>query len=226
MRAKRKFVTLAEHGFGQIWLITFCDLMTNLMLFFLVMFALTRVDAAKQQQLLSGLEGRFTGKKVSIAKVQKVLEKAREESVVDNLKSNLASGDLNKIANVEIGEQQIVLTLKAPVLFGIGSANIDPRIIPALDEVAEVLTVAPNKIIVEGHTDNVPIRGGKYESNWELSVARAFSIISYFVKSKSIAPEKFIAAGYGEFRPLHPNDTEEHRVLNRRIEIKIIRQMY
>ncbi len=222
--ARKQYVRVEQRGFGQIWLITFCDLMTNLMLFFLVMFALSRVNAERQKEIYSSLESRFAGKKINTARVENVLHKAQEESVADNLKSSVA--DLQKVANVEINEEQIILTLKAPVLFNIGSADLKPEIIPALNEVAEVLKSAPTRVIVEGHTDNVPIKGGKYESNWGLSVARAFSIINYFVKYKKIQPEKFVAAGYGEFRPLHPNDTEEHRALNRRIGMKIVRKAY
>ncbi len=81
----------------------------------------------------------------------------------------------------------------------------------------------PNDIIIEGHTDNVPITGGKYQSNWELSVARAVSVIDFFT-DRGIEPKKLVAGGYGEFHPAYPNDTPEHRARNRRIEITILRQ--
>jgi chemotaxis protein MotB len=94
----------------------------------------------------------------------------------------------------------------------------------ALAGVSKVLAAVPNKVIIEGHTDNQPLAGGKYPSNWELSVARAYSVIEYFSKEKGISPERFIAAGYGEYRPVASNETLEGRAQNRRIEIVLLRK--
>ena len=77
-------------------------------------------------------------------------------------------------------------------------------------------------MIVDGHTDNVPVVRGRYPSNWELSVARAVSVIE-FMTDRGVSPEKLVAGGYGQYRPIHDNATEEHRALNRRIEITLIR---
>jgi chemotaxis protein MotB len=81
-----------------------------------------------------------------------------------------------------------------------------------------------NPVVVEGHTDNVPISSKKYRSNFELSAARAFSVINYFINTEKMSPEKFSTFGYGEYRPVSSNDTEEGRAKNRRIEINIIRK--
>ena len=81
-----------------------------------------------------------------------------------------------------------------------------------------------NPIIVEGHTDNVPISSAKYRSNFELSAARAFSVINYFINSEKIAPVRFSTFGYGEYKPVASNETESDRAKNRRIEINIIRK--
>ena len=92
----------------------------------------------------------------------------------------------------------------------------------SLTEVAKAIRPLPNSVIVEGHTDNVPISAGIYQSNWELSVARAYSVID-FLTNMGVKPERFIAAGYGEFKPVTDNGTEEGRMQNRRIEINVVR---
>ncbi len=81
----------------------------------------------------------------------------------------------------------------------------------------------PNDIIIEGHTDPTPVRGGAYRSNWELSIARAVGVVNFFTSS-GMDPKQLVAAGYGEFHPAFPNDSEEHRARNRRIELTIVRQ--
>ena len=90
-----------------------------------------------------------------------------------------------------------------------------------LDKMATIIERAGQKVRVEGHTDNIPIRSGKFASNWDLSTARATRVLMYLQEMGSIPPGKLAAAGYGEFRPLAPNDTPEGRAKNRRVEFVI-----
>jgi len=115
------------------------------------------------------------------------------------------------------------IMLADPVLFDLGESELKPFAIPVLHQVAGLLKDIPNAVVVEGHTDDRPIIGAKFRSNWELSAARAFSVIRYFIEEENIKPERLSALGYGEHRPLYPNDTEENRARNRRIEINIVR---
>ena len=85
-----------------------------------------------------------------------------------------------------------------------------------------IVSVFGNMVIAEGHTDNVPIHTAQYDSNWELSSSRAFSVIYYFI-NKGISPERLVAHGFGEFRPAHSNETDADRAKNRRIEITVVR---
>jgi chemotaxis protein MotB len=110
-----------------------------------------------------------------------------------------------------------------PVFFPLGSADLTSSARDALKRLVTPLKNFPNDIIIEGHTDNIPIHGGRYPSNWELSVARAVSVIDFFTE-RGIAQKKLVAGGYGEYHPLHPNDSDENRAKNRRIEITILRQ--
>jgi chemotaxis protein MotB len=92
-----------------------------------------------------------------------------------------------------------------------------------LEALVELVEAFPNDIIIEGHTDPTPMRGGAYRSNWELSIARAVGVVNFFTAS-GINPKQLVAAGYGEFHPAYPNDTEANRAKNRRIEITLVRQ--
>ncbi len=94
---------------------------------------------------------------------------------------------------------------------------------PVLDALAESLQEIDNHIRIEGHTCNLPINTPRFPSNWELSAARAIAVLRYFIEKKGISPQRLIAVGYGEYQPLVPNDSEENRRKNRRVEIVILR---
>jgi len=116
-------------------------------------------------------------------------------------------------------ERGMVITLQEMVLFDSGRAEIRPILFPLLDWIAEVLDSIPNNVLVMGHTDNVPVRSGRYRSNWELSIHRALNVHGYFVEKKGLSPKRFAVGGYGDLRPRFPNDTGEGRQKNRRVEI-------
>jgi chemotaxis protein MotB len=130
----------------------------------------------------------------------------------------------DKQVRLELAERGLVITFVAEVLFDSGKAKIRPQAYPTLDKVARVLKEeVPNmEIGIEGHTDNQPIRFSGWRSNWELSSARAMSVLHYLVDEKGIRPERVSAIGHGEYKPVASNDTEEGRQLNRRVEIVIL----
>jgi chemotaxis protein MotB len=194
----------------NIWRTVYSDMSTNLTLFFLILFAFTRLSATKREQLMNALSN--LGKKTEITQQQVV------EQETDELKKKLG-----KIATVEVKEEEIVINLPSPVLFDLGKAELKDEAKAVLHEVAQSLKLMNNDIVVEGHTDNLPIYGGKYKSNWELSAARAFAVRDYLITYEGINERRISCVGYGEYRPIAPNDTEENRAKNRRIEIKIIR---
>ena len=103
--------------------------------------------------------------------------------------------------------------------FDSGSAKIRKQMIPFLEKIGSVLLGTPDDIIVAGHTDNVPLKGGPYKSNLGLSIARAASVAEYLLNICSVDPERLSTMGFGEYRPLKPNDTLEGRRKNRRVEI-------
>jgi chemotaxis protein MotB len=147
---------------------------------------------------------------------------ARDVDLAKDLNELIEKQHLAEKAQVEITARTIKISLSAPVLFESGSAEIKPEIIPVFEELLGHLRESQNTIVVEGHTDDIPIHTAMYRSNWELSAARAFSVIHYFI-DRGVSPARLVAHGYGEFRPLAANDTEEGRARNRRIEITILR---
>ncbi|MCD4819623.1 MAG: flagellar motor protein MotB [Candidatus Cloacimonetes bacterium] len=126
--------------------------------------------------------------------------------------------------SLELNEQ--VITIPSEILFEIGQANLKWAAINALSGVAlEIKTKIGNEsgwqIRVEGHTDNIPIHTKKFESNWDLSVARALAVVKFFMKRKYFPADQLQAMGYGEFKPIAPNDSKSNRALNRRVEIRL-----
>ena len=127
------------------------------------------------------------------------------------------------LSQVGVSERQVKVTLQAPILFGSGSSDVKAEALTALTGIAEVVKGTPYRMVVEGHADANPIRrGGQSYANWELSAARAFSVVRFFMETCGFPPDRLSAVGFGEFRPVAPNDTEEHRALNRRIEVRLI----
>ena len=92
--------------------------------------------------------------------------------------------------------------------------------------VADIIKEVPNDVLVEGHTDNLPINTPEFPSNWELSTARATRVIRYFIENENIDPDRLSASGYSEYQPLRPNDTPENRAENRRVEIVLLNPDY
>jgi chemotaxis protein MotB len=125
---------------------------------------------------------------------------------------------------LEMAERGLVITFVAEVLFDSGKAKIRPEAHSALDKVAKVIRdkVSDREIGVEGHTDNEPIKHSGWKSNWELSTARATSVLHYLVDEGRLNPKKLSAIGYGEYRPVVSNDAAEGRQKNRRVEIVIM----
>lgn len=211
--------------FGNIWLIIFSDITTNLMLFFLMLFAMTRMTLAERQTALAGMESTVVNQSArEQAELERRAKKEREDAAIRRLQDAVASGRLAGQASIAVSDRAVKIELNPETFFSIGSARLNPGTISVLQNLVGLLQPFPNDIIIEGHTDNIPVRGGAFRSNWELSVARAVGVVNFFIAG-GIAPEHLIAAGYGEFHPAYPNDSEENRARNRRIEITIVRQL-
>ena len=215
MDLKREERTVRKRGRSPIWLTIYSDLMTNLMLFFLMLFGTSRMATELQKTIYKSMRVQFSREEEIFAK--------KEEDAIKKMLSYVEERRLRGFATVKVSEQMVKIMLANPVLFGLGESELKPSAIVVLRQVAGLLEDIPNAVLVEGHTDDRPIIGDKFRSNWELSTARAFSVIRYFIEEENIPPDRLSAVGYGEYRPLYPNDTEENRAMNRRIEINIVR---
>ena len=115
---------------------------------------------------------------------------------------------------------ELVIGIKARIFFASGSAALTEEAKPLLAELSMALEGA-HKIVVEGHTDDIPIHTAEFPSNWELSAVRASTVVRFFIETGRIAPGKLTAVGFAHYVPLVPNGSEENRASNRRVEIKI-----
>ncbi|HUW23464.1 MAG TPA: OmpA family protein [bacterium] len=206
---------IRRRGRSPIWLTIYSDLMTNLMLFFLMLFGTSRMAADVQKTIHKAIRIEFSKREDVFAK--------KEEDAIKKMIDYVEERRLRGFATVKVSEQRVKIMLANPVLFALGESELKPSAIPVLQQIARLLKDIPNAVLVEGHTDDRSITGGKFRSNWELSAARAFGVIRYFIEEENIKPERLSAVGYGEHRPLYPNDTEDNRAKNRRIEINIVR---
>jgi len=139
-----------------------------------------------------------------------------------SLESVLGDEIKKKMVRVRIERRGIVVSLGEKGMFDSGSDVIKPEGRAMLDSIATSLTSVANPVRVEGHTDNVPINTERFPSNWELSTARATAVISRLVAHFGMSPQLLSAAGYGEYRPAAPNDTEAGRARNLRVDIIVL----
>lgn len=223
---------------GNEWMTTYSDTITLLLTFFVLLYSFSTLDANKFKQLAAAFQSVLTGqsgknimelniKNGEVPVVGTPIEarpvKKDSNSMYNKVTTYVAQSNLKGKVEVLKDEKGVMLQLRDNVLFDIGKAEIKPESIAILNSIGKMLKSIPNNdIVVEGHTDNVPINNYKYPSNWELSTARAVNVVKYFVEKCEINPALFNAAGYGEYRPIAPNNSEANRAKNRRVNIIII----
>lgn len=199
---------------NPLWLVVLADMMTNLMLFFLVLFSVSQQGKAAQQQL----ERVFDADKAVDARpdprMEAALREFREDQAADKLK--------RLFSDVSVSERDIRVRLREALLFPSGSASLSSQSQATLGFLAQVLRQLPNDVIVEGHTDTIPIKGAPFRDNWDLSVARADAVIAA-LEAHDVAPQRLVASGYGPYRPISPNESAAGRLENRRVEFVIVR---
>jgi len=171
---------------------------------------------------LNKLGAELEARNIRLAELEKILYK--KDSVVNVLRekvSNALYGFEGQGLTVELKNGKVYVSLEEQLLFKSGSTEVDPRGVVALKRLVRVLEQNPDiNIMIEGHTDNVPIRkGASIKDNWDLSVMRATAIVRILLEDSRIDPRRLTAAGHGEFLPVDPADTPEARRKNRRTEI-------
>lgn len=233
MARKKKAEAVAENN--ERWLLTYADLITLLLAFFVILYALANVDVKKFENLKGSLSRAFnvgvlTGQSSpSITPAGQI----RDETVEPM--NETASNLINKIGDIEqqpgqfpdviqfITQRQdgIAVSISGTLSFISGSGELTPLGVKVVKDLAEVFRELPNDLRIEGHTDDLAPGSVRYPTNWELSAARAVTIVKEFEKN-GIRAGRLVAAGYGDQRPITPNSTSEGRVLNRRAEVILL----
>tara|TARA_B100000586_G_scaffold264791_1_gene235622 strand:+ start:765 stop:1439 length:675 start_codon:yes stop_codon:yes gene_type:complete len=193
------------------------DLVTFMMMLFVLLFILSynkNTEAEFFIKLQEKMGGKDNEQKQSLT---------TDHLLLSQLQNFIKSQDLKDHAQILVNEQKIKLILNSPTLFNSGRADLKPTTKQSIRELTKILKGTKNTIMVEGHTDNTPINTEKYESNWDLSFDRAYSVLKLLINQLDHTPETLSAVGYGEYRPIDTNKTPEGRARNRRIEINIIR---
>jgi chemotaxis protein MotB len=213
------------------WMVTFSDLVTLVLVFFILLFSMSQIDLIKFQALADSMRDKqFLDFYPSIVPLEGQGKSEQEENndssqsldeLLEEVQAYLDDNGLNNIIVANRTERGVVLVLQEQALFQSGEAEILNESNAFLDKVGALLGEMPNLVKVEGHTDNRPITTERYPSNWELSAARAGSVIRYLIENFSLDSTRFIAVGYGETRPIVPNNSEENWQKNRRVEIVI-----
>ncbi|WP_156291541.1 flagellar motor protein MotS [Oceanobacillus salinisoli] len=154
--------------------------------------------------------------------ISEVEETDSLSSLVDDVESFLEENELDSVITANRSEEGVVLVLQESILFESGEANVLDSAEPFLDKVGVFLQDVPNHVRVEGHTDSRPITSYRYPSNWELSSARASSVIRYLTSRYDLGETRFLSVGFADTKPIAPNDSEENWSKNRRVEIVIL----
>lgn len=221
-----------EHENHERWLLTYADLITLLLGLFVILYAMSKIDAARYAEMISALSGVFGGSRPSIVQgnsgiieMPSAMLKTEREKIAEELQQVLRRDVATGLASVTMEERGVTVHLLEELLFASGSAELKKSSLATLDTLARVLKARTNEVRVEGHTDNVPINTVLFPSNWHLSVARAVNAGYYLIHRHGIDPERVSVVGYAEYRPLLPNTTPGNRSRNRRVDIVIVTEV-
>ncbi|HPT68625.1 MAG TPA: flagellar motor protein MotB [Syntrophomonas sp.] len=258
-RGRRKSEESSGEGGMERWLLSYADFITLLMVFFIMMYALSKVDVAKYNAIAQSLSVVLTGSTIQelddpgpslapgvsgkqtseqaidlaetagqLAEVQKQIEKFISIDKIDGSSSTAGQSSTKLADYIDIIEQErgLVISIKDTLLFPSGSDELNPQAQVVIEQLGKALDQVPNQLRVEGHTDDLAINTEQFPSNWELSVARATTVLHVLQKDVGIDAQRLSVGGYGEFKPLVPNTNAANRSKNRRVDIVILKQKY
>jgi chemotaxis protein MotB len=219
------------HATRDRWLVSYADFITLLFAFFTTMYAISTVDNQKLTDMVDSMRTAFDAKKVDPQRPRntprpQLTPPDPHPGALDELKSRLSKRLEAQITGGQVGlevdPRGLVITIREAGVFQMGSADLSPAARGVLREVADAMQDVDNPVRIEGHTDDVPIHTARFQSNWELSTARATTVIAFFVQERGLSPTRFSAAGYGEFKPRVVGDSQDARAQNRRVDIVIL----
>ena len=227
------------------WVISYADFVTMLLALFMVLFASSALGDVKVKDVNKSIQKVFSSKEFDIKaemneNVKIVENKQTSDKLFDNTANTGLDGnngildgqqiidiikedvDVNTAVKVLKTDRGVVIRLNDTMLFDAGSAIIKPQAQASLNKIALSLAKFKNPVLIEGHTDSMPIKSEKYPSNWELSTARAINIIKYLTQTHKLPPDRLSAVGYGEYMPIAENTSPQGRAKNRRVDIIVL----
>lgn len=234
MKKKRnKFGDQPEDADTEGWQIIYTGFILIMLCFFIMLCAFSKMEASKVTQFVrsfshavSILPGGFSlteGDVMLVPSVEMVEPDSPLARLFWDVQEMITSLGLEDAVKLELVERGLIMRLRDTVLFDPGSADILRAARPLLDKIALIISEVRYQVYIEGHADDTPINTPRFPSNWELSAARATTVLRFFLEEKKIPATRLAAAGFGEFNPLEPNDTPEQRAINRRVEIVLVR---
>lgn len=226
---------------SQEWLTTYSDMMTLILTFFVLLYSFSLVDKRKFQQVAQSMASAFNGgSNVVISSSGSIgpvptdgnpgkdstssigVAEGELEKMYKDVMGFVKNKDMEAKVSIKKDTRGILIEIQDKILFDSGKADIKSGSYNLLNDISELLNKFPNEVIIEGHTDNLPISRGYYKSNWELSTDRAVKVVKYFVDNKKMDGKRFQAVGCGEYRPIATNSTPQGRQTNRRVNILIV----
>ncbi len=211
---ERKFIETAEPDLQDRWIVPYADLVTLLLALFIVLYA--AADKQKAAQIASSFRENATAS----ASGDGILDGNRAEKTKDTAASILSDPVLIKHSKMIQANREVTVSLAEAAVFAPGESDVTADADETISALASKLKTSKGRVRIEGHTDSTPISNGRFRSNWELSTARASSVLVQLMKN-GIEPARLSAAGYGGFRPVADNSTPEGRSLNRRVDVVI-----
>ncbi len=216
------------------WLVTYADLMTLLLVFFILLYSISSLNMEKFKRAIQSIQVSLgeTNPRVGLLTLVNAPDskdqnftvedltslRAREQEMLESLNEVIADKNQSENILVYANDGKITIQIRGAVLFASGSARFNEMAKPILDEIVNIIQSYPEyKANIKGHTDDVPIETAQFPSNWELSAVRATTVLKYLITS-GVNPHRLTATGYGELLPLVPNDSAENRATNRRVE--------
>ncbi|RCW60261.1 flagellar motor protein MotB [Halanaerobium sp. ST460_2HS_T2] len=227
-----------DEGGSPAWMTTFGDMMTLLLVFFVLLYSFSTMDVEKFKGFISALQSQLgvleggqtitPNPNIDAGTLGEDYAQAPQNirQVMRELNNYIEANNLGDRVNVENKRKGLVISLTGEILYELGRAEIRDQGREVLAMISDILKDIPNDIMIEGHTDDLPIRTDEFPSNWELSTARAVNVIKFLIEERNFDPARLSAAGYSEYRPVAENTTAEGRAENRRVEVVVLNSQY
>ena len=216
------------HSNHERWLLTYADLITLLLAFFIVLYSMSRLDARKFGRMADAFNGVLRGGQAVLQPAgvntqgSSLLDLGELRSLEQQIQDKVVTEQLQDKIETLQDERGLVIRVLESAAYDAGSADLKPQMHSILNVLAGELRSMDNHLRVEGHTDDRPINTARFPSNWELSTTRATGVVRYLVEEMKVDPSRVSALGYGEYRPVASNDEPEGRARNRRVDLIVL----